>query len=94
MGIAGAIIVLSQAVTSLQSSHSITDRIEQIKETIAVAKIEREQYFVRKTELATVMVKIDKMSENVSALKEQVSGLRRQIDKQAKDRSFLEVTSN
>jgi hypothetical protein len=82
MGIAGAIIVLSQAVTSLQSSHSISGQVEELKTQLETSKIEREQYFVRKTELVTVVAKIDKLSDQVSDLKNNFS--RFQIEMQDK----------
>lgn len=73
MGIAGAIIVLSQALTSLQSSHSISGQVEELKNQLQTSKMETEQYFVRKTELVTVVAKIDKLSDQVSDLKNQFS---------------------
>lgn len=68
VGIAGALVILAQAITSSQSTSSINDQLEELRKSILMAKIEREQYFVRKEELRLVVQKIDKITEKLSVV--------------------------
>jgi len=76
IGIAGALIILSQAITSSQSSNSITNQIDELRNQLIQLKVDREQYFVRKDELKKVINKLDKMQVDIATINEQIKWLR------------------
>lgn len=80
IGIASALIVLSQTITSFQSTDTISKQIREIQADLAASKVEREEYFVRKTELAALLTKIDSMSTEVSRVKEKLSAIQSRME--------------
>lgn len=79
MGIAGALIVISQFISSFQSSQSVSSEISKFKEDFNQLKVDREQYFVRKTDLAPVLTKLDSLNEQLVKLNEKVASLKRVV---------------
>lgn len=75
-GIAGAFIIASQIGTSLQSSKSISLEISKVKEELERSVTDREQYFVRKTDVASIISKIEDMNDQLIRLNEQVTSLK------------------
>lgn len=75
IGIAGALIVLAQAITSSKSADSINLQIEELKKSFIAAKIEREQFFVRKEELKGVVTKLDKLEIEIAKIGERINYL-------------------
>jgi septal ring factor EnvC (AmiA/AmiB activator) len=80
IGIASALIVLSQAITSFQSTDTISKQVREIQSDLAASKVEREEYFVRKTELAALLTKMDSLSSEVSRVKEKLSAIQSKKD--------------
>lgn len=69
MGIAGAIIILAQVLSSTQSAQNLSKEIAELKRDIEASNLEREQYFVRKTEIFSLTRKLDRVSDQVTSLK-------------------------
>lgn len=69
MGIAGALIVVIQGITALQSTNSVSADIEALRKEIQQSAIERERFFVRKTDLLVLTQKIDDLADKVTDLK-------------------------
>lgn len=80
LGVAGAIIVATQGITSVYSAKTLSDRVDDMKAAMVAGRLEREQYFVRKTEFDALVVKLDKLSDQVTGVREQIAGLRGQIE--------------
>lgn len=76
LGIAGAIIALSQLIGSFQNAHSVTSEIAKFKEEFQQSQIDREEFFVRKTDVAALSDKMDKMNENLVRMNEQIKVLK------------------
>ncbi len=71
-GIAGAIVLLSQSLTSFYSSDKITREIASFKEQFNKSLVDREQFFVRKTDIAPFLSKLDEMKEQLVLLNEKM----------------------
>lgn len=83
MGLASVAIVVSQIISSFQSSQSITREISQLKEEVQQIKFDREQLFVRKTDLVPITLRLDKMNEQLDALTQTVNLMKRTVDEYA-----------
>lgn len=79
MGIAGALIVIAQSVISFQSAQIISDDIQAIRQDLQDSNLAREQFFARKTEIAVISIKMDKMAEQLTRLKQQVGELQSDV---------------
>lgn len=84
MGIASAVIVLAQFLSTFQSSHNVSGEIRDLKRSIEHVKIEQEKYFVRKEELKTVVTKLDHLASELSRMNDQIKSMR-------KDYAMLEL---
>lgn len=69
MGIAGSILVLSQALSHYQLSSNLTTELDKVKEILQQSEVDRETYFVRKRDLRTITFKLDQLNERVISLK-------------------------
>lgn len=76
MGIAGALIVLTQVLTNFHSSETVTDRIEELQKEFRQSLVDREQYFVRKIEIRDLSSKIEKVNGELIQIKNQVTSLK------------------
>lgn len=72
IGITGALVVVIQALASYSSSNSISTQVESLREQVIQAKLEREEFFVRKTEMKSEMkylsAKMDKLSDQIAII--------------------------
>lgn len=75
-GIAGALIVLSQLLSSFQSSQNVSKEIEKVKDDFNESLIEREEFFVRKTDIVAMTSKLDQMNEQLIKVNEQLNSLK------------------
>lgn len=76
LGVAGLAVVLIQALSSYQASQSVTD---ELRRELQELKLNQEQYFVRKTEMAQFGSKMDKVFHQLGKLEQQVSSLKSAI---------------
>jgi len=76
IGIAGAVIILSQLTTNFSSSKSITDKIESLANDIQTMKIEREEFFVRKSDLIPITERLDRLNEQLQAIQVKLNYLK------------------
>lgn len=73
----GAIlIVASQLFSSFKSSENISQEIEKFRHEFQQSLIDRETYFVRKTELTSIGKKIDVLNSKMIKLTEQINSLK------------------
>jgi hypothetical protein len=72
-GFPGAlIIVVSQLFSSFKSSENISKEIEGFRAEFQQSLVDREIYFVRKTELVGIDSKIDRLNEKILRIGEQI----------------------
>lgn len=76
LSLAGALIVLSQVFSSVQSSQNISTELSHFKDEFRESLLEREKYFVRKSDLQSLLVKLDSMNEQLTKVNEQLNNLR------------------
>jgi hypothetical protein len=76
IGIAGAAIMLAEALSNFQSSKNVSTEIVKFKEEFQQSRVDREQFFVRKTEIEALNLKLDKMSDQIAELSNQVTSLK------------------
>lgn len=75
----GAIlIVISQVFSSFQSSDQISKEIEKFRDDFQQSLVDREKYFVRKTELSEMFSKIDRLNVQMIKMNEQIKTLKSQ----------------
>lgn len=79
VGIAGAVIVIAQFISTFQSSQSVTNEIAKLREEFQQLRIDREQYFSRKTDLIPILTKLDKMNEKLIELNEKLASLKDEV---------------
>lgn len=75
-GIAGFMIVVSQLLSTLKSSQDISHDLARFKDDLEKSVLEREQFFVRKTEIASVSNKLDLVNEQLIRMNEQLKFLK------------------
>lgn len=86
----GAIlIVVSQLFASFQSSDQISKEIEKFRKDFQQSLIDRETYFVRKTELSLIGKKIDGLNSRVIRMSEQINTLKNEYYSQIEDDSGI-----
>src|SRR4051812_36599657 len=82
MGLAGAIIIVSQIITQYFSNHNSSKNIsEEIKEIRA----DQEKYFVKKDELQSVSIKIDKIRNDLSEMDSKIRFIKRYVSNEEKE---------
>lgn len=74
--VATVIVLLSQFITSLHTSDSLQVQMSRFREELAQSILERERFFVRKSDVADVMTKLDKMNSQLIKLNNQVNSLK------------------
>ncbi len=60
-GLAGAIIILAQALTNFHSSTGILQEVESLKASVHQLKVDQEKYLVKKDEFKQLVTKLDKV---------------------------------
>lgn len=76
MGLAGAIIVLAQVLSSFQTSRNLSNEMDQLKSEFQIVRFEQEKYFVKKKELKNVIVKLDSMKVQLAGIRQQLRSIR------------------
>lgn len=76
MGLTGAIIILCQVISSLQTSRNLSSEFDELKFQFLNAKAEQEQYFVKKEELKKVSFKLDSMNDRLDIIQKQIKFLK------------------
>lgn len=75
MGIAGFVVVVSQLASSFQSSQNVATEIVKFREEFHKSLLDREEFFVRKTEITNLISRLDEMNDHMIKLTEQVRTL-------------------
>lgn len=65
LGIASAVLVLSQLISVYNSSHNLSAQIDELKTSIDNVQSSQELYFVKKEEMKKVSYKLDAMNEQL-----------------------------
>ncbi len=79
MSLPGALlIVVSQLFSSFQSSDNISKEIEKFRNEFQQSIVDRETFFVRKTELSTIIGKIDQLNSKLIKMSEQIKNLKKE----------------
>jgi hypothetical protein len=76
LGIAAISVILAQGVGGYSGLKKITDDIEKVRADIVFLKVTREQMFVKAEEFAALSQKLDKINEQVIAIKEHLKAIR------------------
>ena len=77
LSILGALfIVASQIYSSIQSSDKITKEIEKFRSEFNQSVVERNEFFARKSDLASITRKIDLLGVQMTLMDSQVRGLK------------------
>lgn len=76
VGLAGAIIILSQFLSGLQSSNKVSDEIIKFKDEYHQSQVDLEKFFVRKSELSKVVKKLDKMNDQLVQMNEKIESMK------------------
>lgn len=80
LGVPGAIlIVISQLISGYQSSNQISQEIVKFREEFQQSLVDREKYFVRKTELGELGHKIDGLNSKIIKMGEQIKALKGEL---------------
>ena len=75
MGITGAVIVIAQFLSSLQSSRVVTDDIRELRQDIEQVRVDHEKYYVKKEELQKVVAKIDQIHKKLTKIQSNTASL-------------------
>jgi predicted translin family RNA/ssDNA-binding protein len=78
IGIAGALIILSQAITSFQSTQSISKDMQELHNELEMSKREMIE-FVRKSDFISLSIKSDKISDQLKNLKIDLNELKKRL---------------
>lgn len=76
LGLAGAVLLISQLVGSYQASQNVSAELVNFRADLQKNTIEREQYFVRKTDVIPVIDKLDKLSDKLAAIDLKLTSLK------------------
>ncbi len=68
IGMVGAIVMLSQALSNFHSTSSLKDEILKLKVEFAQAQLDREVHFAKKTDIVSLSKKVDKVGRQVTQL--------------------------
>lgn len=75
IGIAGLIVIATQGLTTYKTNDHITQQVDELRAQIGQSSLDREQYFLRKTDFQSMSQKIDKLSESVAKMEEKLSSI-------------------
>jgi|SRR6478672_1740524 len=79
LGIAASVVVVTQLLSGINSNQNTAQNMEKFKDEFHKSMIEREQYFVRKADIAPVNKKLDDVNEQLIRLTEQVASLKHAV---------------
>ncbi len=75
MGLAGAILVLSQVLSSYQSTQKVTAELADLKGAFTLMRSDQEKYFVKKEELVVVVRKLDQLVVEMSRVRRNIKSM-------------------
>lgn len=76
IGIASAMIVVSQAFTSFQGTHNVNEELRSLKDAFQQSQIASEKYLVKKTDVAKISDKLETMNDQLIRMNEQIKSLK------------------
>lgn len=82
IGIAGTVLLVTQVIASQQSTQTVSKQIEELRQEIQKSIVDREEYFVRKTELNS---RLDGINLQLQKIQEQVDSMKHMVDEYALD---------
>ena len=68
LGIAGALIIAAEILSSGYSNRDLSSKLDALQKTVVETRIEREQFFVRKTELVRISKQIEDLTKKVDSI--------------------------
>lgn len=89
--IVGAVMVVAQAISGAQTSVTVQHKLEDLALQFQESQLEREKYFVRKSDVALLAEKIDQLKNQISSLNQKMSGYK---ESRLEDLSDEETCSN
>ncbi len=69
--------MLAEAASNFQSSRSVSTEVVKMRDELTIMKVERDAYFVKKTELIGVMKKIDKMNDRIVKIDSKLNSVKK-----------------
>lgn len=69
IGLAGALIILAQTLSSHRSTDQLSKEIQNLKDDIRALKVDQQEFFVRKPELELLEEKLNLANEQLSNIK-------------------------
>ncbi len=93
IGIVGALVMLSQAVSNFQSTSSLKDEILKLKVEFAQAQLDREVHFAKKTDIVSLSKKVDKVGRQVTQLTLNMNTLQKYVRRSLVLGEFNKVTA-
>lgn len=76
MGLTGALIVIAQVISSFHSTSNLSRDIDEMRQEFVQVKSDTEKYFVKKEELGKVVVKLDKMNDQLVKIGKQIKSVK------------------
>ncbi len=76
MGIAGAIIVISQVLSQFQITRNTGKEVDELKQEFRQVKIDQEKYFVKKEEMRLVVNKLEQMASELASMTREIKSIR------------------
>jgi len=75
MGIASAIVVVAQLLSSYQSTNKLSDELKDLKDSIRIIKLDQET-FVKKDQANSLQTKIEELGDDIKDIKKQLKKMR------------------
>lgn len=86
LGIVAVVIIMSQLTSSLHSTQDVSSEIGKFKDEFRQSLLDRETYFVRKSDISSLASKIDQLNEHLLKLSQKVQFIQNDL----KDYSYID----
>jgi predicted RNase H-like nuclease (RuvC/YqgF family) len=90
LGLTGVIIVLGQALATVTTGNGVTREISELRKQIEQQRVEREQYFVRKSDIVPIQDRIENVNKEISAMLQSINELQKDMKKTLREFSSLD----
>lgn len=91
MGIAGAVVILSQVLTNYQSTNTVATEIRELKDAIQDIRKEQRTTFARKEQLKSLETSMDEVKSELQEIKKQIRRLSNQYAEAELEDDFGDV---
>ena len=83
LGISSLVVIIAQVISTFQGTGSVQNEIKELKKEIHESSIERERFFVRKSDIEPMKVKIDSVHLELSDINRKITRLAGKFKKQS-----------